>query len=56
MFFYEILERKKNAFLGYKNKKLKTWKNWRFSKRVNLHGFCPKIAIFPNCFLGNIDQ
>ena len=27
MFFYDILERKKNAFLGYKNKKLKTSKN-----------------------------
>ena len=24
--FYDILERK-NAFVGYKNKKLKTWKN-----------------------------
>ena len=33
-FFYDILERK-NAFLGFKNKKLKKWKNWRFSKGVN---------------------
>ena len=32
--FYDILERK-NAFLGYKNKKLKKSKNWDFSKGVN---------------------
>ena len=32
--FYDILERK-NAFLGYKNKKFKTSKNWHFSKGVN---------------------
>ena len=32
--FYDILERK-NAFVGYKNKKLKKSKNWRFSKGVN---------------------
>ena len=30
--FYDILERK-NAFLGYKNKKSKKSKNWQFSKR-----------------------
>ena len=30
--FYDILERK-NAFLGYKNKKLKKSKNWHFSKK-----------------------
>ena len=29
--FYDILE-PKNAFLGYKNKKFKRSKNWRFSK------------------------
>ena len=29
--FYDILERK-NAFLGYKNKKYKKSKNWHFSK------------------------
>ena len=28
--FYDILERK-NAFLGYKNKKSKNLKNWHFS-------------------------
>ena len=38
--FYNILERE-NAFLGYKNKKLKKSKNWHISK-----GFCPKLAIF----------
>ena len=32
--FYDILERK-NAFVGYKNRKLKKSKNWRFSKGVN---------------------
>ena len=32
--FYDILERK-NAFLGYKNKKFKMSKNWSFSKGVN---------------------
>ena len=32
--FYDILERK-NAFLGYKNKKFKKSKNWHFSKGVN---------------------
>ena len=31
---YDILERK-NAFLGYKNEKLKKSKNWHFSKGVN---------------------
>ena len=30
--FYDILQRKK-TFLGYKNKKFKKLKNWRFSKR-----------------------
>ena len=32
--FYYNLERK-NAFLGYKNKKFKKWKNFQFSKGVN---------------------
>ena len=32
--FYDILERK-NAFLGYKNKKLKKSKNWHLPKGVN---------------------
>ena len=50
--FYHILERK-NAFLGYKNKKFKRLKNWHFSKG---NGFAPKITIFATFFLGNIDQ
>ena len=33
--FYGILERK-NAFLGYKNKKLRKSKKWDFSKGVSL--------------------
>ena len=32
--FYHILERK-NAFLGYKDTKLKKFKNWHFSNGVN---------------------
>ena len=32
--FYDILERE-NAFLAYKNNKLKKAKNWHFSKGVN---------------------
>ena len=32
--FYDILERK-NAFLGYKKKKVKKSKNWHFSKGIN---------------------
>ena len=43
--FYDILERK-NAFLGYKNKKFKKSKNWHFSKRVN-PWFWSKYGRFP---------
>ena len=53
--FYDILERK-NAFLGYKNKKFKKSKNWHFSKGVN-PWFCSKNGHFSNFFfLGNIGQ
>ena len=53
--FYDILERK-NAFLGYKNNKLKKSKNWDFSKGVN-PWFWSKIGHFPIVFfLGNIGQ
>ena len=52
--FYDILERK-NAFLGYKNKKFKKLKNWHFSKGLT-HGFGPNMVIFPTFFLGNIGQ
>ena len=49
--FYDILKRKK-AFLGHKNKKIKNPKNWHFSKRVN-HGFRPKKAIIQTFFFFN---
>ena len=52
--FYDILARK-NAFLRYKNKKLKKSKIDIFPKGVT-HGFGPKMAIFPTFFLGNIGQ
>ena len=53
--FYDILE-PKNAFLGYKNKKLKQSKNWYFSKGVN-PWFWSKNGHFSNFFfLGNIGQ
>ena len=46
--FYDILERK-NAFLGYKNKKFKKSKNWLFSKGVN-PWFWSKNGHFSNFF------
>ena len=51
----DILERK-NAFLGYKNKKFKKSKNCHFSKGVN-PWFWSKNAHFSNFFfLGSIGQ
>ena len=47
--FYDILERK-NALLGYKNKKFKIEKIDMFPKGLT-HGFGPKMAIFPPFFL-----
>ena len=52
--FYDILERK-NAFLGYKNKKSKNSKIDIFPKGLT-HGFGTKMAIFPILFLGKIGQ
>ena len=53
--FYDILERK-NAILGYRNKKFKKSKNWYFSKEVN-PSFLDKNGHFFNFFfLGNIGQ
>ena len=53
--FYDIVERK-NAFLGYKNKKFKKTKNWHFSKGVN-PWFLSKIGHFSIFFfVGNIGQ
>ena len=46
--FYDILERK-NAFLGYKNKKFKRRKIDIFRNGLT-HGFGPKMAIFPTFF------
>ena len=50
----DILERK-NAFLGYKNKKFKKSRNWHFSKGLT-HGLGPKMAIFATFFFGNVGQ
>ena len=51
--FYDILVRK-NAFLGYKNKKFKKSINWHFSKGVNPR-FWSKNGHFGNSFFsGNI--
>ena len=53
--FNDILERK-NAFLGYKNKKFETSKTWHFSKGVN-PWFWSKYGHFSNFFfLGNIGR
>ena len=53
--FYNIQERK-NAFLGYKNKKFEKWKNLHFFKEVT-HGFGLKMALFLNSFfLGTIGR
>ena len=53
--FYDIVERE-NDFLGYKNKKVKRWKNWHFSKGVNTC-FCSKNYHFSSFFFqGNIGQ
>ena len=46
--FYDILKRKNN-FLGYKNKKQKSRKINIFLKEL-VHGFGQKLAIFPKCF------
>ena len=44
----DILERK-NAFLGYKNKKFKQSKNWHISKGIN-PWFCSKNGHFSKFF------
>ena len=52
---YDILEGK-NAFLVYKNKKMKKSKNWQFSKGVNAW-FWSKNGLFSKfLFSGNINQ
>ena len=53
--FYDILE-KKNAFLGFKQKKFNKWKKRHFSKGVN-PWFWSKNGHFSNfSFLGNLGQ
>ena len=52
--FFNILERK-NAFLGYKNKKFKRLKNWHFSKGVN-PWFWSKDDNFPTFFFAQYRQ
>ena len=47
--FSNNLERK-NAFLGYKNKKFKQFKNWHFSKVVN-RWFWSQNGHFSNFFI-----
>ena len=53
--FYRILERK-NAFVGYKNTKIKKAKNLHFSKGVNLWLWSKNGRFFNRFFLGNINQ
>ena len=52
---YDILERK-NAFRSYKNKKLKKSRKIDIFPKGLIHGFGPKMAIFPTFFLGNIGE
>ena len=52
--FYDILDQK-HAFLAYKNKKFKKWKNWHFPKGVN-PWFWSKNCDFSNFFFCNIRQ
>ena len=54
--FYDILEQKKNAFLGYKNKKFKKWKNWHFSQGVNSWFWSKNGHLANFYFFRNIDQ
>ena len=51
--FYDILERK-NAFLGYKNKKFKKTKNCIFPKGLT-HGIGPKMAIISTFLLQAVE-
>ena len=53
--FYDILERK-NAFLGYKNKKLKKVEKWTFFQRGEPMVFVQKWRFFQLFFSRNIEQ
>ena len=48
--FYDILARK-NAFLGYKNKKTSKSRKIDIFPKALTHGFGPKMVNFPNFFL-----
>ena len=52
--FFDILKRK-NAFVGFKNKKLKIRKIDTSPKGFT-HGLCPKMAIIPTCFFKQYRQ
>ena len=47
--FYDTVERK-NAFLGYKNRKFKKSKNIEMFPMGLTHGFGPNMAIFSSFF------
>ena len=49
--FYDILKQK-NAFLAFKNKKLKKSRNWHFFKEVFQTGF-PKLVLVKNGHFSN---
>ena len=53
--FFDILHRK-NAFLGYKNKKIEKSKNCHFSEGVNPWFWSKNGHFFNFSYLGNIDQ
>ena len=53
--FFDILKRK-NAFLGYKNKKIEKSKNCHFSEGVNPWFWSKNGHFFNFSYLGNIDQ
>ena len=53
--FFDILKRK-NAFLGYKNKKIEKSKNCHYSKGVNRWFWSKNGHFFNFSFLGNIGQ
>ena len=55
MFFYDILVRK-NASLGFKNKKFKKWKNSHFSEMGKPLVLVQKWPFFEVFFLANIGQ
>ena len=51
----DVLQRK-NAFLGYKNKKVKKSKNWHFSRGVNPWCWSKNGLFAKFFFLGNISR